>query len=118
MARVALILFGVAAVLPLEVDFVLFHVCGEDIVGAHAEHLREADEKMEQVDNLDAGVLLVEFLVLGPPFPRNAVGQFGDFLAHGAAVVEYPLGFLLAAHPVCLHADPLIERLLHPKEFS
>ena len=118
MLRVVLVFLDVAAVLALEVHRVFFDVGGEDVVRAHAEHLRHADEKMKQVHHLDARVLLVELLILGPPFPRDAVGEFGHFLLHGAGVVEQPLGFFLLAHTVGFHADAFVEGLLHPKEFA
>jgi hypothetical protein len=109
---------GVAAVLAFEIHFVLFDVGGEDIVGAHAEDLREADEEMKQVHDFDAGVLFVEFLVFGPPFSRDAVGEFGDFLRHGAAIVERPFGFVGFAHAIGLNADALVEGFLHSPEFA
>src|SRR5208283_4418340 len=59
---IVLVLGRVAAVLALEIHLVLFDVGGEDVVRAHAEHLREADEEMKQIHHLDAGVLPVEFL--------------------------------------------------------
>ena len=79
-ARVVLVLLGVAAFLSLEVDLVFLHVGFEDIVGTHAKRLREADEEVEQVDHLDAGILFVELLIFGPPFPRHTVGEFSQFL--------------------------------------
>jgi len=118
MFRIVLVLFGVAAVLALEVDGVLFDVGGKDVVGAHAEHLRHADEKMEEVHDLDAGVLLVKLLVFGPPLPGHAVGQLGHFLLHGPGVVEQPLGLIGLAHAIGLDADALVKGLLHPKEFA
>src|ERR1044071_10145225 len=75
---ILLVLPGVTAFLPFEIHLVLFHVSLEDVVGAHAEHLREADETMKEIEHFDAGVLRVELLVFGPPFPGNAVGQFCD----------------------------------------
>jgi len=47
---------------------------------------------MKEVDDFDAGVLLVEFLVFGPPFPGDGVGELGELLLHGAGVIEDPLG--------------------------
>ena len=64
------------------------------------------------------GVLLVEFLVFGPPFPRYAIGELGDFLTHGAAIVEGPLGFLLIGHGVGVHANALVQGFLHAKQFA
>ena len=118
MLRVVVVFLGVAGFLTLEVYGVFLHIGGEDVVGAHAEHLRHADEEVEEVHDFDAGVLLVEFLILGPPFPRNAVGQLGEFLLHGAGVVEEPLGFFLIAQAGGAHADAFVEGLLHPEEFT
>jgi hypothetical protein len=113
------VVFGdVARVLTLEIHFVLFDVGVEDIIRAHAQHLRHADEKMEQVHHFHARVLLVELLVFGPPFPRDAVGQLSHFLRHRAAVIEDPLGLFLLGHAVRVDADALVERLLHTKEFA
>src|ERR1700753_3688308 len=84
---VGLVLDGIAGVLALEVDFVLLHVGVEHVVGRHAEDLRHGDEEVEEVDALDTRVLLVEFLVLRPPFPRHAVDELGHFLTHGTGVV-------------------------------
>ena len=76
-ARVVLVLLGVAAFLSLEVDLVFLHVGF-----GHRRHsccrLREADEEVEQVDHLDAGILFVELLIFGPPFPRHTVGEFAS----------------------------------------
>jgi len=88
------VLLDVAGLLPPEVDLVLLDVGIEHVIGAHAQHLRHADEKMKQVHHLDAGVLLIELLILGPPFPRHTVGEFGEFLRHGPAVVQNPFGFV------------------------
>ena len=52
-------------------------------------------KEMKKVDDLHPGVLFVDFLVLGPPLPRKAVDQLGNFLGHGPGVVERPLGFVL-----------------------
>src|SRR5436190_3173805 len=53
--RVMFILGCVTAVLAFEIHLVLFDVSVEDIVGAHAEHLRKADEKVEEVHDFNAG---------------------------------------------------------------
>ena len=98
MFGVVFVFLRVAAVLPLKLT-VLLHVGFEHIIRAHAQHLCQADEEMNRLP-LHAGVLLVELLVFGPPFPRHAVGEFGDLLRHGSGVVEYPLGFLLLSHGV------------------
>ena len=73
---------------------------------------------MKQVYDLHARILLVEFLVLGPPLPRHAVSQLGKFLAHGPAIIECPLCLLLVGHVVRVHADAFIEGLLHAEKFA
>jgi len=118
MLRIVVVFLRVAGILPLEIDFVLFDVGVEDIVGAHAQHLRHADKEMKQVHDFYAGVLLVELLVFGPPFPWHAVREFSHFLGHGAAIVEDPLGLFLLGHDVGVDADALVERVLHAKEFT
>jgi hypothetical protein len=72
---------------------------------------------MEQVHDFHAGVLPVEGLILGPPFPRGAVGQFGNLLAHRPAVLQQPLLTLSLRHPVSVHADSFVQLLLQPKQF-
>ena len=64
MLGIVLVLLHIAGILTLKIHRVLFDVGGEDVVRAHAEHLRHADEKMKQVNDLDAGVLFVELLIL------------------------------------------------------
>src|SRR5208283_1803508 len=54
---IVLVLGRITAVLPFEVDLILFDVSGKHIVGAHAQHLRQADEKMEKINDLDACIL-------------------------------------------------------------
>ena len=112
MFRVRLILHGVAAVLAFEIQFVLFCVGIEHVIGAHAEYLRRADQKMEQVHDFDSRILLIEFLVFGPPFPGHAVGQLGNFLRHGAAIIQQPFRFFLLCHAFGIHADALIQGVL------
>ena len=87
MFGVVLVLLHIAAVLPLEIHFVLFYIGGKHVVRAHAEHLRHADEKMKQVNDFNTRILLVKFLILRPPFPWDAIGEFGHFLRHRAAVI-------------------------------
>ena len=72
---------------------------------------------MEQVDHFDAGVLFVDFLVFGPPFPWKAVDQFGQLLAHGAGVVEGPLGLILRREVGEVDPDLFVEDILHPENF-
>ena len=103
--------------LPVEVDLVLFGVGGVEIFRCHFENLSDGNEKVEKVDDFDAGILFVELLVFGPPFPRNAVGEFGNLLGHGAAVVEHPLNALLFGHVGGVDADFEIERFLHLENF-
>lgn len=112
------ILGRVPRVLSSQVHFVLLDVRLEDIVGAHSQHLRHADEEVQQVDHFDPRVLFIEFLVLRPPFPRNAVRQFRQLLVHGTTVVEDPMGLLGLIHLVGKNPDTLIERLLHSKKFT
>ena len=118
MLGIVVVLLRVAGILALEIDLVLFDVGVEDVVGAHAEHLRHADEKMKQVHDFDARILFVKFLILRPPFPRHAVGEFGHFLLHGARVVEQPLGFFLLAHAIGLDADAFVQTFLHSEQFA
>src|ERR1700683_3005830 len=114
---VGLVLDRIAGVLPLEVDLVFLQVGVVDVVGGHAEDLGHGDEKVEEIDDFDLGVLGIEFLVFRPPFPGHAVDEFGDFLRHGARVVEEPFGLFLLAHAGGAHADALVQRLLHPEQF-
>lgn len=108
----------VAGFLAFEIHFVLLHIGLEDIVSAHAQNLRSADEKVKKVDYFDASVLIIELLVFGPPFPRNTVGKFGNFLGHGAAIIEDPFCFFLIGHGVGVDADALVEGFLHSKKFA
>ena len=117
MLGIVLVLDGVTGILALEIDLVLLHVSVEDVIGAHAEDLGEGDQEVEQVDHLDAGVLLVELLVLGPPFPRHAVGQLGHFLRHRAGVIEHPFRLRLLVHRGGIHANAQIQGRLHAEEF-
>ena len=95
------------------VDFVLGQVSLIHVFGAHAQNLRDGDEEVEEVHDFNTGVLLVEFLILCPPFPRHGVDKFGHFLLHGAGIVQNPLGFLLLGHASGLNANAFVKRLLH-----
>ena len=75
-------------------------------------------QEVEEVHHFHFRILFVVGLVLGPPFPGNAVRQFGQFLGHGPAIVQRPLGFLLFRHPVGIDADPQIQLLLLGEDFS
>ncbi len=72
---------------------------------------------MEEVDDFDAGVLFVDLLVFGPPFPRKAIDEFSEFLGHGAGVVESPLGFLVGGEMSQIHPDLFVEEILHAEDF-
>ena len=104
--RVRLVLLHVAGFLALVVDGVFLEVGLVNIVRRHPERLRERDEEVEEIHDLDLGVLLVEFLVLRPPFPRHAVDQLGRFLLHGAGVIEDPLRLFLVRRRREIDADP------------
>ena len=99
------------------IDFVFLHIALVDILGSHAEGLGEGDEKVKEVDDFDAGVLLVEFLVFGPPFPRETIDEFGQLLAHGAGVVEGPFCFVVWGERGEVDPDLFIEEVLHAEDF-
>src|SRR5712671_1398052 len=115
MPAVLLVLGVVATVLPCKVDLMFLGVGFVEVFRRHAEHLSNGDEKVEQVDDLDAGVLLVELLVFRPPFPRHAISQFSDLLAHGPAIVQYPLLALFVSHAWRINANLEIELFLKAK---
>lgn len=117
MAGVVLVLLDVAGVLSLVVHGVLLQVGLVDVVRGHAEDLGDGDQEMEEVDDLDAGVLLVELLVFGPPLPGHGVGELGHLLLHRAEVVEDPFDLFLLGHAGGFDADALVERLLHLEDF-
>ena len=54
-----MIFLGVARVLTFEIYLVPFYIRIEHIIGAHPQHLRHADQKVEQIHHLDPGILLV-----------------------------------------------------------
>ena len=99
------------------IDFVFLHIALVDILGGHAESLGEGDEEVKEVDDFNAGVLLVEFLVFGPPFPREAIDELGELLGHGAGVVEGPLGFVLGGEVGEIDPNLFIEEVLHAEDF-
>ena len=72
---------------------------------------------MEEVDDFDAGVLLIDLLVFGPPFPRETIDEFGQLLAHGAGVVEGPFCFVVLRERGEVHPDLFIEEVLHAEDF-
>jgi hypothetical protein len=71
---IGFVLVLVPGFLALKIDRVLLEICLEDVVGTHPEDLGQANQKVEQVDHLDPGVLLIELLVLGLLLPGYAVG--------------------------------------------
>ena len=99
------------------IDFVFLHIALVDILGGHAEGLGEGDEKVKEVDDFDAGVLLVEFLIFSPPFPGEAIDELGEFLGHGAGVVEGPFGFVLGGEVGKIDPNLFIEEVLHAEDF-
>jgi len=99
------------------IDFVFLHIALVDIFGGHPEGLGEGNEEVEEVDDFNAGVLLVEFLVFGPPFPGEAIDELGEFLGHGAGVVEGPLGFVLGGEVGEIDSNFFIEEVLHAEDF-
>ena len=113
MPGIGVVFDGAAGFLTFVVHFVLFDITIVDVLGGHSERLGERDEEVEQVHHLHTGILFVDLLVFGPPFPRKAVDQLGDLLRHGAGVVEGPLGFVLGGKTGKIDTDLLIEDLLH-----
>lgn len=99
------------------IDFVFLHIALVNVFGGHAEGLGEGDEEVKEVDDFDAGVLFIEFLVFGPPFPGEAIDELGEFLGHGAGVVEGPLGFVLGGEVGEIDSNLFIEEVLHAEDF-
>ena len=99
------------------IDFVFLHIALVDILGGHAESLSKGDEEVEEVDDFNAGILFVEFLVFGPPFPREAIDELGELLSHGAGVVKGPLGFVLGGELGEIDPNLFIEEVLHAEDF-
>ncbi len=91
------------------IDFVFLHIALVNILGGHAESLSKGDEEVEEVDDFDAGILLVKFLVFGPPFPGEAIDELGELLGHGAGVVEGPLGFVFGGEVGEIDSNLFIE---------
>ncbi len=99
------------------IDFVFLHIALVNILGGHAESLGEGDEEVKEVDDFDTGILFVEFLVFGPPFPGEAIDEFGELLGHGAGVVEGPLGFVFGGEVGEIDPNLFIEEVLHAEDF-
>jgi hypothetical protein len=116
MLAVVLILGVVTTVLSSEIHLMLLGIGVVEVGGGHFEDLRDGNEEMEQIDDFDPGILLVELLVLGPPFPWDAVGQFSDFLGQRPAIVQYPLLPLLVGHLGRVDANPFVKLLLEAKD--
>ena len=76
--------------------------------GAFSDRDAVFSKPREQIDDFNSGILLVELLVLSPPLPRNAVGQFSDFLGHGSAVIQDPTHFLFFVHLVGKDSDAFV----------
>ena len=64
MARVFFVFRRIPTILSLVVHFVLLKVSLVDIVGSHTQHLPQGNEKMEEIYDLDLGILFIEFLLL------------------------------------------------------
>ena len=107
----------VAGILAFMIHFVLFDVAIVNILRGHAHGLGHGNEEVKEVDDLDAGVLLVDLLVFGPPLPRETIDQLGQLLAHGARVVERPLGFFVGGKVGQIDPDLFVEEVLHAEDF-
>ena len=59
-----------------------------DVLGRHPQHLGQRDEEMEHIHDLDPRVLLVEFMVLGPPLPGHTVGQLRGYTEYRVAAAR------------------------------
>lgn len=108
---------GVTGFLTLVVHLVLFDVAIVNILRGHAHGLRHGNEEVKEVDDFDAGVLFVDLLVFGPPFPRETIDQLGELLGHGAGVVERPLGFFVGGKVGQIDPDLFVEEVLHAEDF-
>ena len=107
----------VTGILAFVIHLVFLHVALIDVLCGHAEGLGEGYEEVEQVDDLHAGVLLVDFLVFGPPFPWEAINQFGEFLAHGPGIIEGPFGFFIGGEIGEVDPDFFVQKILHAEDF-
>lgn len=77
---VMLVLGVVTTILSSEIHLMLFGIGIVEVSGGHLQDLCYRNKEMKQIDDFDPGILLVELLVLGPPFPRDTVRQLGDLL--------------------------------------
>ena len=117
MFRIGVVFDRVAGFLAFVVHFVFLHVALIDVLGGHAESLGQRDEEVKEIDHFDAGVLFVDLLIFGPPFPRETVDQLSEFLRHGAGVVESPLGFFVWGEVGKIDPDLFVEEVLHTEDF-
>jgi hypothetical protein len=88
----------------------------KELGGGEVQDLGEGDQEMEQLGDFGAGFLFVEFLVAGPPFPGDAIGEFGGCLDQRAAVVQGPVLALAVVHFIGVHAGPAVEEFLEEEE--
>ena len=72
---------------------------------------------MKEIDDLNADILFIKFLIFCPPFPRDAINELRHFLIHGAGVVEDPFRFLLFREIPEIDSDALVEDFLEPENF-
>ena len=117
MPGVVVIFDCVTGILPLVIHLVFLHVALIDVLGGHAEGLGEGYEEVKQIDDLYAGVLFIDLLVFGPPFPGKAIDQFGQFLAHGAGIIEGPFGFFIGREIGQVDPDFFVQKVLHTEDF-
>ena len=117
MFRIGVVFDRVAGFLAFVVHLVFLHVALIDVLGGHAESLGQRDEKVKEIDHFDAGILFVDLLIFGPPFPRETVDQLSEFLRHGAGVVESPLGFFVWREVGKIDPDLFVEEVLHTEDF-
>ena len=117
MPGIGVVFDGVAGFLTLVIHLVLFDVTVIDVLCGHPEGLGEGNQEMKKIHHLHPSVLLVDLLVFGPPFPRKAVDQFGNFLRHRARVVEGPLGFFVWGEVSKIDPDLFVEEVLHAEDF-
>ena len=87
MPGIGVVFDGVAGFLALVIHLVLFDIAVIDVLRGHPEGLGEGNQEMKKIHHLHPGILLVDLLVFGPPFPGKAVDQLGDLLGHGTGVV-------------------------------
>ncbi len=72
---------------------------------------------MKEIDDLNTDILFIKFLILCPPFPRDAINELRHLLIHGAGVVEDPFCFLLFGEIPEIDSDALVEDFLETENF-